>query len=249
MFEKFLEELGLSDKEAQVYLSLLKVDNDSVLDLSKRTKINRTTIYPVLESLSKKGLVSEVQIDKKVRFHAEPPERLETYVERQKVNLDEHSKRLKDIIPQLKSEQREGGEKPVIKYFEGKEGILHVNQEFAKSAKNDKEIMYMIYPKQKIEDIFSKDDTEKFQSLRSKHKVKSKSIFTYPNKEYPSTKDAERLQIDEKKYPISADISIYEDRVLVSTLGSKLSTILIKSIDLANTLKSIVNYAHDNNKK
>ncbi len=115
MFEKYLEEIGLSDKEASVYVALLQVDHDSVLDLSKRTGINRTTIYPVLETLAKKGLVSEMQIDKKVHYKAEPPERLESFVERRKLNFEEQSKRLKDIVPQLKSIQRESGERPVVK--------------------------------------------------------------------------------------------------------------------------------------
>jgi sugar-specific transcriptional regulator TrmB len=79
MFEKDLQELGLNDKESAVYLALLSVDNDSVIDLSKKTNINRTTIYPVLESLMTKGLVSEVKMDKKIRFAAEAPERLVTY--------------------------------------------------------------------------------------------------------------------------------------------------------------------------
>lgn len=60
MLEKYLQEIGLSEKEAQIYLALLQVDNDSIQGLSNRTKINRTTLYPVLESLSKKGLVSEI---------------------------------------------------------------------------------------------------------------------------------------------------------------------------------------------
>ena len=134
MFEKYLEDLGLSEKEAKVYLSLLQVDNDSVLDLAEKTKINRTTIYPVLESLSKKGLISEVKVDKKVRFQAEPPERLETYVERQKIVLEEHAKRLKDVIPQLKSVQRETGERPVVKIYEGKEGIISSLEDFFETS-------------------------------------------------------------------------------------------------------------------
>jgi len=77
MLEKYLQEIGLGDKEAAVYAALLQVDDDSVLDLSKKTKINRTTIYPVLESLAKKGLISEVKVNAKVRYQAEPPERRE----------------------------------------------------------------------------------------------------------------------------------------------------------------------------
>lgn len=130
MLEKYLQDIGLNEKEATLYLALVQVDNSSVIDLSKKTKINRSTVYVVLEGLAKKGLVSETTVGKKTHYQAEPPERLETFVERQKVNLDEQSKRLKDIIPQIKTVQRETGERPVVKYFEGREGIIAANEEF-----------------------------------------------------------------------------------------------------------------------
>src|SRR3989344_388940 len=124
MLEKYLQDLGLSDKEALIYLALLQVDSTTALDLSKKTKINRSTVYVVIDSLSKKGLVSETTIGKKTQFQAESPERLETFVENRKQQFEEQSERLKDIIPEIKSIQRESGERPVVKYFEGKEGIV-----------------------------------------------------------------------------------------------------------------------------
>ncbi len=116
MLEKYLQDLGLSDKEALIYLALLQVDGATALDLSKKTKINRSTVYVIIESLSKKGLVSETTVGKKTQFQAEPPERLETYVERRKVQFEEQSNRLKDIIPEIKSIQRDTGERPVERY-------------------------------------------------------------------------------------------------------------------------------------
>ncbi len=89
MLEKYLQDIGLNEKEAAVYLSLLAVDNSSVLDLSKKTNINRSTTYVVLESLAKKGLVSETTVGKKTHYQAEPPERLETFIEQRKILLDE----------------------------------------------------------------------------------------------------------------------------------------------------------------
>src|SRR5689334_7735404 len=124
MFEKFLQEIGLSDKEASVYLALLQVDNASVIELANKTKIKRPTVYVILESLAKKGLVSETTIGKKTHYQAEPPERLKTFVERQKLTFEERAKRLDDMIPQIKSVQRESGERPVIKYLEGKAGVI-----------------------------------------------------------------------------------------------------------------------------
>ena len=38
MLEKYLQDIGLNDKEAAIYLSLLSVEHASVLDLAKRLK-------------------------------------------------------------------------------------------------------------------------------------------------------------------------------------------------------------------
>jgi sugar-specific transcriptional regulator TrmB len=120
MFEKYLQEIGLADKEAAIYLALLQVDSTPVAALAKKTKIKRPTVYVVLESLAKKGLVSETTVGKKTQYQAEPPERLKTFVERQKILLEEREQRLDDIIPQIKNLQRESGERPVVKFFDGK---------------------------------------------------------------------------------------------------------------------------------
>lgn len=80
MLEKYLQEIGLNEKESAIYLALLQVDSASVVSLADKTKIKRPTVYVVLEALAKKGLVSEVEIGNKTHFAAESPERLETFV-------------------------------------------------------------------------------------------------------------------------------------------------------------------------
>ena len=133
MIEKFLEDIGLSEKETKVYLDLLRVDNSSVLDLAKQTNILRTTIYPILESLETKGLISRTKIGKKIRFQAEPPERLETYIEAQKVKLNEQSKLVDEYVPQLKSLSRQIGEK----YTDPQQGPLLKKTRFSGSNSAD----------------------------------------------------------------------------------------------------------------
>ncbi len=68
MHEQFLQELGLSDKEAAIYLALLQYESATVIQLSAKTKIKRPTVYVVLETLSKKGLVAEAKVGKKTEF-------------------------------------------------------------------------------------------------------------------------------------------------------------------------------------
>lgn len=129
MFQKKLEELGLQEKEATVYLALLEVEHDSVLDLAEKTGINRTTIYPVLEDLIKKGLVSEIQIDKKTRFRAEPVDRFELYLDRQKAAFEEKSKQIRGLLPELKSLRKGSDSSIAVKVIESADDVIRLAKE------------------------------------------------------------------------------------------------------------------------
>jgi len=248
MLEKYLQEIGLNEKEAAVYLALLQYENASVIDISSKTKINRSTTYTILESLAKKGLVSETTVGKKTHYQAESPERLETFVERQKVILEEHSKRLKDIVPKIKSIQRENGEKPVVKYFEGRDGIIAASEEFFNSQENGG-TSYMIYSRDLVKDIFTESERNKYKKMRVNKDIRSKSVYTSSKGEIIPDNTGDRVVIDENKYPIKCDIAIDNDLIKISILGNYLSAILIKSKDFADTLKSLVDFVHDKTKK
>ena len=249
MLEKYLQDLGLTDKEATIYLALLQVDGATALDLSKKTKINRSTVYVVIESLSKKGLVSETTLGKKTQFQAEPPERLETYIERRRAQFEEQSSCIKDVIPEIKSIQRDTGERPVVKYYEGREGIISLLEEFLPNSEEKEGTTYLLYPRDAIEEIFTPAEREKYKNIRLNKKIHSRSLYTYEKGEFTSDDMSERIKIDAKRYPISCDISIYKDRIRINILGKKLSGIFIKSQDLADTLQSLFNLAFDGLKK
>ena len=250
MLEKYLQEIGLNEKESAVYLALLQYDSASVIEISQKTKINRSTTYTVLDSLAKKGLVSETTIGKKTHFQAESPERLETFVERQKIMLEEHAKRLKDIIPQIKSVQRESGEKPVVQYFEGKEGIFALNETLFQDEDNRKDgIAYSVYSKDLLDEVFPESERSKFKKERLKRNIKNKTIYTWTKGEIAPDPMSDRVRLDGTKYPLLCDISISGDRIRIGILNKKLSGIFIKSADFAKTLSSLLDALHDLLKK
>ncbi len=240
MFEKFLVEIGLSEKEASVYLALLQVDFASIHDIASKTNIKRTTVYPVLESLQQKGLVSETQKDKKVLFQAAPPERLETYVDRQKILFDEKAKRLKDIIPQMKSIQREQGERPIVKYFEGRDGAISAYEEFYAFNVGKEETGYFIFNRDLLSKTFTSEELSRFLHIRKGKDLNPVSVYNYKAGDYQFTTPGTRARIDAEKYPILCDISITEDRIVITTLGEHVSAFFIKSKDIAETLTSLI---------
>lgn len=239
--KKFLVDIGFSEKEALVYLALLPVDNASVIELSESTGINRTTIYPILEDLITKKIVVEITEGKKVRFQAEPPERIATFVKTQRTKFEEQEKILEDIIPQMRGFVRQTGEKPVVKYYDGREGILQSIAEYYQIGDEEHE-EYLIYPRDVVKNLFSPEEQKKAQSVRLKHKVHMNSIFTSEEMyESNETSTRHRLSADENK--ILCEIGIYSDRVHIHTLSQNLSAIYIKSKDVAETLKTLFKLA------
>src|SRR3712207_8461596 len=65
-----LTQLGLTDGEARVYLSLLKIGLSKVGPIVRDSHVSYSKIYDVLERLGIKGLVSHVIIDDVKHFNA-----------------------------------------------------------------------------------------------------------------------------------------------------------------------------------
>src|SRR3990167_7163349 len=244
MFEKYLKDIGLSDKEAAVYLALLSFDKALVSDISEKAKIKRPTTYVILETLAKKGLVSESNIGKKTFYIAEPPEKLGMFVDRQIHLLEENKKSLDIVVPQLKSIQREQGEKPAVQFFDGKEGVLSSNYNtFAE--KLGEEPVYIVYSKDTVTDIFSEKEAKEMRERRISMGIKSKAVYNSKIGEKQSDETGDRVKIDERKYPITSDITIYGDQVKIAVFGKRISGISIKSKEFAETLKSLIKYIFD----
>ena len=222
------------------------MEKASVVDLANKTKIKRPTVYTILDSLAKKGLVSQIDEDKKTRYFAESPDKLNLFVERKEQSLKELKERfVNDIIPQIKSLQRESGEKPIVKFFSGKEGIVSAHDNVF-YGKPDGSPTYIIYSKDLVDESFKNEETNKYRNTRIELGIKAKTIYNWSKGVKESDEMAERIKVDEKKYPFFTDITIYKDRVRINILGKKLSGIYIESKDLAETLKSLFNLAFDN---
>ena len=117
--EQDLLKIGLNRKEAQTYLALLELGPTTVVALSRKSGLKRTTIYEILKSLLEKGLVVETPVGKRKRFIAEPPEK---FFALKKEELDT----LRGIVPTLEALRNVAIEKPAIQFFQGVEAIQKV---------------------------------------------------------------------------------------------------------------------------
>lgn len=81
---KFLQNLGLSKREIQVYLFLAKSGAQSTSFVAKRLKMERVQAYRTFKKLQEKGFI-EATLERPTRFTVVPFEALlETYIETKK---------------------------------------------------------------------------------------------------------------------------------------------------------------------
>lgn len=124
--EIILRGLGLSPAAAKVYLAGLELGVASVLDLARKSKIKRTTIYGVLEELKTHNLFETIKKGVKERLIMAPPERLLLLEEQRLTDLEK-------ALPDLKAIWNEPAEKPKVRYLEGLAGWEELQSEILKS--------------------------------------------------------------------------------------------------------------------
>lgn len=236
-----LQKIGLSEKESRVYLATLELTQSSVHEIAKKSGINRTTAYVILDTLIKKGLASTIQKGKKTYYMAESPEILETIFTLQKNDLESKQKKLENIIPQLRTMYNQREEVPMVRFFEGKEGALAMIQAFH-ASKN--KISRMIYPVDAVRTIFTEDERKIFKEKRIQSDVKTKVLYTFKKGIMESTSDGERIKISEKEFPIYSDIAFCDGKIrIVSLKKGKIKGIIIQDEDIYKTLVSLFDLA------
>lgn len=234
--------MGLSDKEAKTYLASLELGPSSAQEIAKKAGLKRPTAYFAIDGLIKKGLMSSFEKGKKQFFAAESPERLVSVVANQKRKAAALEEDLRHILPTMNSLFHLAGEKPGVRFFEGKEGIKAMQEDFLKSRASSLE---NIYPRDDFVKIFSKPEREHYVRQREKKRIRVRTIYTSEAGAVLPAKDSltERRFVSPKVFPFSADITIYGNMVAIATYRGKLIGVIIESKEIAETLRLIFNLA------
>jgi len=164
-----IKDLGLEENEAKIYLASLSLGPTTVLKLSKISEVKRTTVYELILSLEKKGLIKKEIHGLKTLYSAEHPERLENSLESKRLLLNK-------ILPELEGLYNLKGTESSIKFYSGLSAIKNIYDDLLKDLKIH-EFYYAISNIKEWqgldEDFFLKNHVEK----RSKMEVKTKLLF------------------------------------------------------------------------
>ena len=231
-----MERFGLSGKEAKVYLASLELGPATAAQVAQKAGVNRATTYVEVESLMKMGLVSTFEKNKKTLFAAESPEALKRIFLRREEQVKARLVALERLLPELIKMQEYAEEKPKVRFFEGKEGLLTMQEEFLKTK--DKKIEG-IYNVDDYRAVFSEAERDRYYKTRLKKGIRGRTIYNRRAGPLPERDNiTERRFVPAESFPFASDITLYDNKVAIASLRGKLVGVIIEDKYIAQTLRA-----------
>lgn len=246
--EKNIEEklyvLGLDKDEAEVFVYLAKSDEPfTILELSEKKSIPRTTMYRICNRLSKKNLAEWVVGDRGKEIRAVDSESLDLIVKTKRREFKD-TKESVEVIKRLISQEKSKVPKTQVRYYSGKEGLKQILWNCLKAE--DEIVGYSQFGRAKIvgEAFYNRYVVEfKLRKLRDRVIANENSleyIENYVKKKAHQLGDDDARIIPKDNYYVTGDTSIYNNTYAVCYWDQgEIVGVEIENAELVKLQKSI----------
>ncbi len=226
-----LTHLGLTPKQADVYLALLQAGSASVAQLSKRADTKRPTTYLILEELRAKGLAT-ITPGKRIVYTAESPERL-AEEEQRRSNL------LKAKIPELAALYNSKKEKPKIRYYEGADAVITLYRQIFNSPEIDMFGSIITIDPAVFKTIWPW--LEKF--VKAKKRIRDLVPHDNNSFEFAKKRNSEfhQIKITPREAEFPTDNIIFDNKLAIFSYKDVPLAVVIESEDVVKTYQSLFN--------
>lgn len=228
-----LRELGLTEKEAECYLALLKLGFATSGELMKLLRYYSKTVYQILDKLLGKGLVSYVIKANIKYFQAVDPHEFLDILNEQEDQLKIKVKKIEQIIPQLISLRALTKEHQEANMYVGSKGMKSV---FDDALKETSEIL--VFGGGGKTEEFLGDYIKFWHKKRAEKKIKLRILWN-ENLRERKDKILEYNLLDIKFLPKEFDnpapAMIYDNKVAITVWAESPLAILIRSKEVSRT--------------
>ncbi len=224
-----LKKAGLTGNEAKVYLELLKRDPIKASELAKKTSLDRTLVYQIVDNLLKKGLINYMIKDNKKYFSAADAIHLLSPLKDQEVFI-------KNLIVDLKKIEKTTENEFSVEVYEGKKGLMLLFEEALKYKEycilGATGISYDIFESWEIKRI-KKEVAKKTLSIRAITSSKKRGE-AWTKLKGISTRFIDNIEL----HKATIDILGNEKVCMHLLIEQKPLFILIKNKEIASTMKA-----------
>jgi sugar-specific transcriptional regulator TrmB len=219
-----LTNIGLSDKEARVYMATMALGPSKVQAIAKAAEVKRTTVYVILEALKSKGLIRVELSGWKTLYVAESPDKLESLVEQMRHQV-------KKTLPEFSALYNLHSSGAFISYYEGLEAVKNVYEGLLRDIKPHEDYLVIGDLSQWLEQ--DEDFFLDFTKRRGKLNINIRILM----QESPLAHEHKRLErnfnetvkIMPPEYKLTTNMVIIPHRVVINQLTPPLLAMVIEN--------------------
>jgi HTH-type transcriptional regulator, sugar sensing transcriptional regulator len=238
MIAKLLKEIGLNEKEAQIYLSLVKLGTSSAAEIAHEVKLPRQTVYSILQPMVEQSLVE--QSDKRgVKQFFTDPNHLLVLLDNQGKEIDKSRRQLEKEIPKLIEKQKRAKELPKVQYYEGRDGLKRLFENILEQHRRGKDKVFRGYGINKFRETLGKFLYD-FVRKRARYGVTTNLFIGQGPDDFEITektrygRNVKRLKID----PQQAGIYLAGDRVYLFSYDDNVG-VMVENKAIVKLLKGV----------
>jgi sugar-specific transcriptional regulator TrmB len=238
-----LQDLGLSQEEAKVYLSVLELGGAAVSTIAKKAGVHRVSCYHTLDNLVGMGLVSTLSKNKVKYFTVESPKILVKQMESRFAKAEK-------LLPELMSLTNALAYKPKIQYYEGAEGVKNIMEDTLTAEGEIVGYTNLAKVQDVLSEAYIKDYSARKLELGLRSRMlspMSEDAIKYTERFYPKNYDKDLLEIlfvNKDQFMFEYEINIYGNKVSVISLNSdELIGLIIESPVYAKTQRAVFDLA------
>ncbi len=235
MFELLLK-LGLSDKEAKIYLATLKLGSAPAAKIAQTAELNRPTTYVILEKLAQLGLVTVFDKGKIQYFTAEDPDQLFSMAEQEKRAIEDRVAELKERLPEFKALFARADRPRVLLYDSARAADDYFYNRLQKGEQ--------VFAFTDLDSLTAAGEDKKEPQLRLSKKITSKVIYTRSAGPVVNATSTDELRearfVPRERFPFESVISCAPSSGVIFLSDKKThTTVVIENKQLSQSFKAI----------
>lgn len=228
--ENSLKKLNFSEREATVYLALLRLGEAPVGELIKKTGLHRELVYGALRQLERQGLVHPIEKQKIRHYIAEDPKLIAQ-------RAHEQARLATELAAELKTIYRKT---PVlVRVFEGSAGYEEVQRDIDASLKDNQEYCVIGASGKDWYDI-NRAFYERYHRGRFRRGIRIKMV-TFPNEAREMIKNEvpgyAEIRVLPQGFAVPASTKVYADKILLQIFSDPPVAIMVQSKEVATAYR------------
>jgi HTH-type transcriptional regulator, sugar sensing transcriptional regulator len=243
---RLLEQIGLTKREALVYLCLLTGGPFSPTDIAKETGLKRPNIYDVIKSLESKGLI---HYQFKGGFRLIAASSPQSLLEATKTKFEIAKK----VVPKLEGLHKEKGFQSSITFYQGKKAMHSILSDYPKAK--SKEAWFLTSP-QDLNKMLGEKFVRKLITERLKRKVKIRSLRPVEKdidyEEQTKTdygRELTEVAYIPPKYTFSLSMGVYDNKTVFFSSKKEGFGFKVESQEVAEVIRMLYDIAWKNSGK